>query len=159
MPAVAILGVYKEGPEAKDDEGVRGKWSAWRIPGSAPRKVWKDAEGALNAAIRTRGFINVYVYYGDNMPIEYALKVDQIEMYDHLSSPPGPAFPSLPAYVWIKYCGIERLEPVLRRDDFQELELIHGRFAEVPRPLGDAAWTKMHHSGLVFVMDPFIEDH
>ena len=54
-------------------------------------------------------------------------------------------------------CGIERLEPPMRRDDFQEMELVEGRFSEELRPLGEPAWTKMHHSGLVCVRDPFIQ--
>jgi hypothetical protein len=158
MPVLAILGVYKEGPESTDNEVVRGKWSAWRIPSSAPRKLWKDAEGALNAAMRARGYINLYVYYGDDLPIEFALKVDQLEINDRLSSAPGPGFdPSQRAYVWIRYGGIERLERALRRDDFHEIELVQGSLSDESRPLAESAWVKMHHTGLVFVRDPFLD--
>ena len=160
MSVPAILGVYREGPESTEDEAVRGRWSAWCIPGSAPRKVWKDAEGALNAAIRARGFVNLYVYYGDDLPIEYLLKLDQIEVYDHPSPAPGPAIDaSKRPHVWIRYAGIVRLERALRRDDFREIELVDGRFSEESRPLGEPAWMKMYHTGLVFVSDPFIQDH
>jgi hypothetical protein len=159
MPAVAILGVYKDGPEATDPDVVRGKWSAWRIPSSSPRKVWKAAEGALNAAMRTRGYINVYVYYGDNLKIKEVLEVDQIEVYDHLSLEPGPSFyPTQRAYVWIRYSGYKKLELEMRRDDFREMELVHGHFSEETRPLGEPAWVMLRHTGLVFVRDPFIED-
>jgi hypothetical protein len=158
MPALAILGVYKDGPESTDDEVVRNRWSAWRIPNSAPRKLWQDAAASLNAVIRRRGFIKLYVYYGDDMPIQYVLRVDQIEVHDRLSPAPGPAFdPSQRAYVWIRYSGIERLEQALRRDDFRELELVQGRFAKESRHLAEPAWAKMHHTGLVFVEDPLIE--
>lgn len=157
MSEVAILGVYNDGPESTDNEVVRGRWSAWRIPSNAPRKLWKDAEVALNAAIRRQGFINIYVYYGENLPIQYALQVDQIEVYDHLSQAPGPAFdPSQQSYVWIRYGRIEELERTLRRDDFQELELVGGRFSDVSKPLGESAWAKMRRTGLVFVEDPLI---
>ena len=155
MVNAAILGVYKDGPESTQDEVVRGKWSAWRIASSAPRKLWKDAEGALDAVIRRHGIVNLYVYYGENLPVEYVLNVDQIEVYDRLSPAPGSAFdPSQRAYVWIRYAGIERLERALCRDDFRELELSGGQFAEDARPLGESGWAKMHHSGLVFVDDP-----
>jgi hypothetical protein len=95
------------------------------------------------------------VYYGDDLPIEYALRVDRIEVHDRLSPAPGPTFDaSQRAYVWVRYGGIERLQPPLRRDSFRELELTEGRFAGEPRPLGEPAWAKMHHTGLVFVEDP-----
>ncbi|MFI5457628.1 MAG: hypothetical protein ACHRXM_19470 [Isosphaerales bacterium] len=160
MVNVAILGVYKDGPESTQVEVVRGKWSAWRIPSSAPRKLWKDAEGALNAVIRSRGFVNLYVYYGENLPVEYVLKIDQIEVYNCPSPAPGPAFdPSQRAYVWIRYAGIERLEQALSRDNFRELELSGGQFAEDSRPIGESGWANMHHSGLVFVEDPLTQSH
>jgi hypothetical protein len=156
MSTVAILGVYKDGPESTDDKSVGGMWSAWRIASSAPRKLWKDAEGALGAAIRSREFIRLYVYYGEDLPIEYVFKIDQIEVNDRLSPAPGPAFdPSQRAYVWIRYAGIERLDQALRRDEFRELELMEGRFSEDSRPLGEPAWVKMHHTGLAFVEDPW----
>ena len=89
------------------------------------------------------------------MEIEYVLKVDEIEVHDRLTPAPGPAFdPSQRAYVWVRYGGIEKLDPKLRRDDVRELQLVGGAFADIARPLGEPAWAKMHHTGLVFVEDP-----
>jgi hypothetical protein len=62
------------------------------------------------------------------------------------------------AYVWVRYGGIERLRPPLRRDSFRELGLTEGRVAGEPRPLGEPAWAKMHHTGLVFVEEPRAQD-
>jgi hypothetical protein len=155
MPRVAILGVYKDGPESADNEVVSGKWSAWRLSTSSPKKLWKEAEAAIDAVIRRYGYINVYVYYGEGAAIPYVLRVDEIVINDKPSPAPGPALgPKQNSHVWIRYVGVERLAKEIPRDDFREIDVIKGQFSEVSRPLGDSAWMKMRHSGFVFVEDP-----
>jgi hypothetical protein len=70
---VAILGVYTEGPESSNDQDFVDRWSPWRLEAQSPVKLWKDAERALRKALRLYRVLNLYVYYGHDLPVERLL--------------------------------------------------------------------------------------
>ena len=150
----AILGSYPDGPETQISAEAAGQWSPWRHGSSSPVSIWQQAEPALKGIIQRQGFFRCYVYYGQNLPVELAYRVDVLLVSPALVPAPGPTFEfaaSEQAHVWLRYSGLERLRPPISRNDFRELPLVAGQFATESISIGQKAWLQMYRTGLIFV--------
>lgn len=161
MPHVAILGSFPEGLLGITHESeTNGRWDTWRRGASQPVWIWQSAEAELRSTIRRYGFVNIYVYYGQEKDrnIEYVLRMDDFRLSRQAIGPPGPAFAeSQTCKIWIKYAdtgSLEHFDPKILRERFLQLPLHGNRFAEEPQPIDSRAWEQMHLTGLIFVQDP-----
>lgn len=161
MPRLAILGSYPEGLLGITQEAeTNGRWDAWRRGSSQPVWIWQTAEAELRATIRRYGFVNIYVYYGQEKDrnVEYALRMDDFRLSRQAIGPPGSAFDgSQTCKIWIKYSdagSLEHFDPKVARERFLQLNLRGSKFEEEPEPINARAWEQMHLTGLIFVDDP-----
>jgi hypothetical protein len=164
MPRLAILGSYPEGLLGITHEAeTNGRWDAWRRGSNQPVWIWQFAEAELRATIRRYGFVNIYVYYGQEIDrnVEYVLRMDDFRLSRQSTGPPGPpgsaCDESQTSKIWIKYTNASSLEhfhPKISRERFLQLSLRGSRFSEEPQPIDARAWEQMHLTGLIFVDDP-----
>lgn len=161
MPRLAILGSFPEGLLGITQESeTNGRWDAWRRGSSQPVWIWQSAEAELRATIKRYGFVNIYVYYGQEKDrnIEYGLRMDDFRLSHQAIGPPGPCFDeNQTCKIWIKYAdagSLEHFDPKIMRERFLQLALRGNRFAEETQPIDSRAWEQMHLTGLIFVEDP-----
>lgn len=157
MATVAVLGSYPDGMEAQSDAEFVGKWSPWKRNGNAPRKIWTQAEPTLRQVIARDGFVNLLVYYGGNLPVEYVLRVDDLVVSEKSIGPPGPTFPAMEsetAPVWIRYAGRVKLRHKIRHPDLREVPLTASGFGAPPIQIREQTWLQMFQTGLFFIADP-----
>jgi len=157
MPKVAILGRYFAGPELVAGAEVTGKWASWCIAGSTPRKIWQDAEDTLQTVIKTTGYVNVFVYLGENIPVRHVLRVDGLVVAPETVAAPGPTFDNYAndkSHAWLRYAKMQELKQALPRDGFRELPLHDGEFATAAQKIEARAWFQMRNTGVIFVEDP-----
>lgn len=152
MGEVVILGAYPLGPESLDTALYADRWTCWKMGSSSPRAIWKDHEVALREIIRRQGYLSIYPSYGQNLPIEYELRVKTFRVFDTQQGPPGETFPQFEtetANTWLRYKEAKKLRRPIPRQRFVERPVINGEFGPA-QPIGEAGWLQMWRTGLVF---------
>lgn len=152
MSDVVILGAYPAGLETYDMDQYTNRWTCWKFASSSPRAIWRDPEPLLRAIIRQRGYLSVYPSYGQGVPIEHELRVDDFRVFDSQQGPPGETFPQYEAEVantWLRYQVGKKLRRPIPRNRFMERPFTGTAFGP-PQPISEGGWLQMYRTGVVF---------